>query len=62
MNILEKIFNNVSVSEVSVATTIAVSGLVIALICCVVNNADTTITTAIASGLTGYIGGRTQSK
>ena len=61
-NILEKILSTMKVSEISITTTIAVSGLVVSLVACVAQGADITITTSIASGLTGYIGGRTQGK
>lgn len=58
MNILEKILGTIKVGDISVATTIAVTGLVIALVTSIVNGASDTIITSIASGLTGYIGGR----
>lgn len=59
MNIIEKILGTIRISEVSVATTIAVTCLGAALIMSVYQNNDPTTTNTIAGGLMGYIGGRT---
>lgn len=59
MNLIEKFLGTLKVSEISVATNIAVTGLAIALIISVYQGNDSTTSNTIAGGLMGYIGGRT---